>query len=275
MSFKREIMSYDGETGKAIVHTPTFGKIEGAIFFEHGIGERYKDDKGNIIPIEKLETLALPKFVKSSPALVPNFLYFFPQCNASNWSEGVSTKALKLFDDLCKLHNIEDRHCTGLSLGGYGTFWMAKWAYKFNQNRPGYFKSYGVVCGRGDNNSTKEVFEGTRWKVWHGTHDDSAHTYQYGINLWGILAAHGIKDKEFHAYPGAKHNIWDTVYNPDPSNTDGYFAWLMKTPAGSGEIADLKARLATALAERDELKADLDGIFNAAKIVSKGIAIPQ
>lgn len=266
--FKREILSYDGDTGKAIVQTPISGKIEGAVLFEHGVGEKYKDDKGNIVPIEKLETLALPKFVKSMPSLVPNFLYVFPQCNSSSWSETVSMKVLKFFDMLCAKFNIEERHCTGLSMGGYGTFWMAKYAYAFNGLRHGYFKSYGVICGRGDNNSPSPVFEGSRWKVWHGTQDDSAHTYQYGINLFGIIAANGVKEKEFHAYPGAKHNIWDQVYNPDPSNVDGYFAWLRKGSDNANEIAELKSALAVAKAERDALKSDLDTIKAAAKIVS-------
>lgn len=268
MAFKREVLSYDGTTGKAIVQIPTSGKIEAAILFEHGIGERYKDDNGNIIPIEKNETLALPMYVKNQPAKVPNFLYVFPQCNVGSWSESVSLKVLALFDQLCKLHNIEERHCTGLSLGGYGTFWMPKWAYKFNGNKPGYFKSYGVVCGRGDKNSPKEVFEGSRWKVWHGTEDETVHTYQYGINLFGELAAKGVKEKEFHAYPGGKHAIWNQVYNPDPANVDGYFAWLRgQQGVSSAELQKVTAERDEALAALATANGKLHAIGNGAKAV--------
>lgn len=246
----RSVEKYDG-SNYALVYRPTTMKPKGVILFLHGIGERKA--KGSI---DILEKLALPKVLKEGVEIP--YVVLAPQLNANGWWQDILENIFKKLDALAAEHSVTERHITGLSLGGGGTVNAVKFAYIYNGNKPGYFKSYGVVCGWMDNQvspTTKPYYEGTKWKIWHGTADPTV-AYSKGVFLYDQLTKNGI-EATLVTLEGVKHDAWTHAYNI--ARDDDYLQWLESFEASKQEPEPVD-ELAAARQRIAELESDLEAI---------------
>lgn len=258
----RSVEKYNG-SDYGIIYRPTTLKPKGVILFLHGIGEIKKNGG-----VEILEKLALPKVLGKDKIEIP-YIVFAPQLNANGWWENVLVGAFEKVDALAAEYGLTTKHITGLSLGGGGTVNAAKFAYTYNGNKPGYFKSYGVVCGWMDNQITstsKAWYEGSTWKVWHGTADPTV-VYSKGVFLYDQLNKNGIP-VSMVTLDNVKHDAWTHAYNV--SRNDDYIQWLeeidpVMDPVVEAPDQDDNSRITTLEIKVDSLTAKIEELLNQQK----------
>lgn len=174
------------------------------VLFLHGSGERGTD-------IELVKRHGPPKLIENGQKF--DFLVVSPQCPRKQWWD-VDTLA-NLVDDIIKRYDVdEDRiYCTGLSMGGYGTWEMAiKYPHKFAAIAP--------ICGDSFETRAGEIRHIPAW-VAHGGQDK-------GVNPRGSVAMVQTLQKYggevvFKYFPNGGHDVWTRTYD-DPE----FFAWLLK-----------------------------------------------
>jgi predicted peptidase len=176
---------------------------EAVILYLHGLGEVGMD-------LNVLYRNDIPKQIKTGlekPAVI-----IAPQVNSgTSWPKNTLLKAFTVLDT----YNL-DRHVTGLSLGGRGTYAAIINSYAHNGNQPGYFKTAAPIAG---NTATLDYtkYIGTAVKIYHGNRDTTI-----GINsdrkLYAYLKQHGI-DVQMKEY-NAGHSVWPMAYQ-----NDEYWAW--------------------------------------------------
>jgi predicted peptidase len=202
-----------GASGKYIEYTPTTMSPRGVILYLHGLGERGTD----ITLVERNEVPKLFKLGKEVPYIV-----IAPQLDLlyTQWPKGVIISMLNILDtyDL-------DKHVTGLSLGGWGTYGAILTAYEYNGNKPGYFKTAASVCGKSATTNW-DAFKGLYIKIYHGTKDG---TWSMGEDkrIADALTAIDKRDStnycSYKWYEGYGHAIWPMAYD---FSVDGYWWFL-------------------------------------------------
>jgi len=173
------------------------------IVFLHGAGERGDD-------LQKVKIHGIPKIFDTH--MNYNCIAVSPQC-PQNTFWVAELKNLKIFIDyIIKEYNIDETriYLTGLSMGGYGTWYMAM-AY------PNMFAAIAPVCGGGMPWNANVL----KMPVWafHGEADTVVPVLE-SINMVNKIN----EDKctaRLTVFPNVGHNAWDYAYN------DELILWLL------------------------------------------------
>ena len=201
------------------------------VLFLHGSGERGSD-------LAKVKVHGPPKLLGQIPELA-RAVVISPQCPSERWWIPEALKAL--LDEVLEAQGGKiDRgriYCTGLSMGGYGTWNMVA-------NYPALFAAAAPICGGGDPSRLKaEVvrkgvpdFDEARLRkakdlpiwVFHGAADTVVPQAESEM-LIDVLRAAGSKEVKFTSYPGVGHDSWTRTYE-DPE----FYRWLFAQRRGGG-----------------------------------------
>ncbi|MGY8769157.1 MAG: carboxylesterase family protein [Pirellulales bacterium] len=183
------------------------GKKVPLMLFLHGAGERGTD-------LEKVAKHGPPKMVQSGKDMP--FIVISPQCPTGVWWNTAENLDLlnKLIDTIIENNNVDESriYCTGLSMGGYGTWSLvAKYPKRFAAAIP--------ICGGGDPDHAEALTKTPLW-VFHGDADSVVPTKRSQEMVDAIKAVNG--DVKFTSYPGVNHDSWTATYN----NPEVY-EWLL------------------------------------------------
>lgn len=195
------------------------------ILFLHGAGHR-----GEYAPNET-ESLLGKRFTgyqQQSAAIV-----VFPRCRTDAWWSDPEMEAMTLaaLDQATKEWKGDEQrvYLTGLSMGGYGTWFLAA-------KYPKKFAAIVPVCGGIRTPTTiaippvstaadpftdvaKKIGKTPVW-VFHGAADDTISVTESQMMVVALRIAGG--DVRYTEYPGVGHNSWDRAYaEPD------FFPWLL------------------------------------------------
>jgi len=173
------------------------------LLFLHGSGERGTD-------IQLVKKNGTPGFVESMDDFP--FILITPQCpSVEIWD---SERLMAVLDEVTAHYNVDTTriYCTGLSMGGYGTFALAA-AY------PSRFAAIAPVCGGGFALTAEKLRNIPVW-AFHGDADPVVPPLESknmvdAINFFGGNA-------RLTLYPGVGHNAWEKAYS-DPE----LYRWLL------------------------------------------------
>ncbi len=174
------------------------------MLFLHGAGERGSN-------LNQVKKWGPPKRVseeKDSP-----FVVISPQCPKNKrWDP---TQLHSLVEHVAASHKIDRSrmYCTGLSMGGYGTWAMiAKY--------PKLFAAVAPICGGGDPATAKKITEIPIW-AFHGGADRVVPPSRSQAMIDAIKKAGGTNAK-LTIYPGVNHNSWSKTYA-----NEKVYEWLL------------------------------------------------
>jgi predicted peptidase len=180
-----------------LLYKPTTpkGKLP-LVMFLHGAGER-----GNNLELVKYH--GIPKLIEQGQDFP--FIAVSPQCPKDSWWP-LELEALKgLLDDIMTKHNVDKKriYLTGLSMGGYGTWYLAG-LY------PKTFAAIAPICGGGDFVLGKQL---THMPIWafHGDKDDVVPLAE-SQRMVDIVKKAGGKAK-LTVYKNVDHDSWTKTYN--------------------------------------------------------------
>ena len=199
------------------------------LLFLHGAGERGDQ-------LAKVKVHGPPKLTGKIEEL-KGCVVASPQCPAGEWWKPEVLKAL--LDEVGrKLDGKVDRtriYCTGLSMGGYGT-WSLVSKY------PDLFAAAAPICGGGDikrlggrvkrsgapDFDIKALERAKNLPIWafHGAADPVVPQKESEL-LVDALKAAGARSVKLTSYPGVGHNSWTKTYN-DPA----FYKWLFAQKRG-------------------------------------------
>jgi len=199
------------------------------VLFLHGAGERGDD---NVAQTDVGIGPAIEKELDRLPAV-----FVLPQCPKTRlWNEAeMQAMALKALSDSVKEFNGDTSrlYLTGLSMGGYGTWAIAK-------EHPKKFAALAVICGgvtrpRGlalpasmkdpampadPYLAVAEKIGSTPVWVFHGSADPAVPVTESRKMVEALKSVKG--DVRYTEYEGVSHNSWDRAYaEPD------FFTWLL------------------------------------------------
>jgi poly(3-hydroxybutyrate) depolymerase len=188
------------------------------ILFLHGSGERGSEGMDET-------QIGLPQAIRLHPDRWP-FVVVMPQVPFSHhhWTDpDMMAMAMAALDaEVKEFHGDRDRvYLTGLSLGGYGTWEIAKaYPHRFAAIVPvcgGVFWSYQPDRWREVNilpaEYARAVGRTPTW-IFHGADDPVVNPRQSLLMHQALKTVGG--DVRFWEYAGIKHNVWDRAYaEPD------------------------------------------------------------
>lgn len=184
------------------------------ILFLHGSGERGSDGMDQT-------QIGLPAAIRSHPERWP-FVVVMPQVpfNHHHWTDPdmMQMAIAALNASIKEFHGDRERlYLTGLSLGGYGTWEIAKnWPHTFAAVVPvcgGVFWSYAPTRWEDAGLPSEYARAVGRTPVWmfHGAVDPVVIPKQAEV-LYEALKANG-GDVRLWEYAGVRHNAWDKAYS--------------------------------------------------------------
>ena len=174
------------------------------MLFLHGAGERGSD-------LNQVKKWGPPKRVgeeKNFP-----FVVISPQCPKNKRWDPMQLHSL--VEHVAASHKIDRlrMYCTGLSMGGYGTWAMiAKY--------PKLFAAVAPICGGGDPSTAKKITEIPIW-AFHGGADRVVPPLHSQAMIDAVKKAGGTMAK-LTIYPGVNHNSWSKTYA-----NDKVYEWLL------------------------------------------------
>ena len=175
------------------------------IIFLHGYGERGDD-------LELVKKHGLPKMIEAGQDFP--FIVVSPQCpDTTVWPEQVD-ELNGLIDSLIAEYKVDTSrvYLTGLSMGGYGTWYLAS-------RYPEKFAAIAPICGGGGWWMTDSLKNIPIW-VFHGDADDVVPLIESEVMVNRVKGAGG--DITFTVYPGVAHDSWTETYdNPE------LYQWLL------------------------------------------------
>ncbi len=178
------------------------------IIFLHGYGERGDD-------LELLTKNGLPKNIAAGEDYP--FIIASPQCpETTTWPEQV-TELNGLLDHLIEKYDVDTErvYLTGLSMGGYGTwFWASK--------SPERFAAIAPICGGGGWWMAQKLINMPIW-VFHGDADPVVPLIESELMVNRIRTAGGAV--KFTVYPGVEHDSWTETYN-----NPALYEWFLNYP---------------------------------------------
>ena len=165
------------------------------MLFLHGAGERGDN-------LNQVKKWGPPKRV-SEKADFP-FVVISPQCPKNKrWDVA---QLHSLVTHVATTHKIDRSrmYCTGLSMGGYGTWAMiAKY--------PKLFAAAVPICGGGDPSTAKKIIGMPIW-AFHGGADRVVPPTRSQAMIDAIHKANG-QNAKLTIYPGVNHNSWTRTYS--------------------------------------------------------------
>ncbi|HVT99599.1 MAG TPA: prolyl oligopeptidase family serine peptidase [Acidobacteriaceae bacterium] len=215
--FLNRSLVVNGTLRRYVVYLPdTWNKQQAwpVILFLHGSGERGSEGMDET-------QIGLPQSIRLHPERWP-FVVVMPQVPFSHhhWTDpDMMTMAIAALDaEVKEFHGDRDRvYLTGLSLGGYGVWEIAKaYPHRFAALVPvcgGVFWSYQPDRWREVNTLPAEYarFVGrTPTWIFHGADDPVVNPRQSRLMFAALKASGG--DVRLWEYAGIKHNVWDRAY---------------------------------------------------------------
>lgn len=179
-------------------------KVWPLVVFLHGAGERGND-------LDKVKIHGPPMLVEQGRSFP--FILVSPQCPEGEW--WTEQPVLELIDHLEKTHRINPQkiYLTGLSMGGYGTWYFATRA-------PERFAAIAPICGGGVPYQMRWIKHLPVW-AFHGD-KDTAVPVEESTRLIAALKQQGNQNAKITVYPGVGHNSWSEAYN-----TEELYQWLL------------------------------------------------
>ena len=164
------------------------------LLFLHGAGER--GDNLDLVTVH-----GPPKLIKNGKKFP--FIVISPQCPKGSWWDAEGLDAL--LDEFIGKHAVDESriYCTGLSMGGYGT-----WALG-GQNAK-RFAALAPICGGGNRTDARRIGKKPVW-VFHGAKDRTV-PLDESQRMVDALKRRGSKPK-FTIYPEAGHDSWTKSYD--------------------------------------------------------------
>lgn len=166
------------------------------IIFLHGYGERGSN-------LELVKKHGLPKRIEAGDDFP--FVIVSPQCpDTTVWPVQV-IELNALLDHVIQTYRIDTRrvYLTGLSMGGYGTWYFAS---RF----PERFAAIAPICGGGGWWMHSHLVNTPIW-VFHGDADETVPLIESERMVDRIREAGG--DVTFTVYAGVGHDSWTETYN--------------------------------------------------------------
>lgn len=174
------------------------------MLFLHGAGERGDN-------LDKVKKWGPPKRVGSKKDFP--FVVISPQCPKNKrWDPA---QLHSLIEHVANSNKIDRSrmYCTGLSMGGYGTWAMiAKY--------PKLFAAVAPICGGGNPDTAKKITEVPIW-AFHGGSDRVVPLTRSQTMIDAIKKVGGMKAK-LTIYPGVNHNSWSKTYA-----NEKVYEWLL------------------------------------------------
>ena len=173
------------------------------MLFLHGAGERGED-------LTLVKKWGPPKLVEKDTKFP--FLVVSPQCPKKQRWDVEQMVALVKYVTATYRVDPSRMYCTGLSMGGYGTWAIAA-------KYPKLFAAVVPICGGGDPAQAKALSSLPIW-VFHGDKDKAVPLERSKEMVAAIREAGG--DVKLKIYPDVGHNSWSSTY----ANKEVY-KWLL------------------------------------------------
>jgi len=173
------------------------------MLFLHGAGERGED-------LELVKKWGPPKLVEKDTKFP--FLVVSPQCPKNQRWDVEQMVALVKYVTATYRVDPSRMYCTGLSMGGYGTWAIAA-------KYPKLFAAVVPICGGGDPAQAKALSRLPIW-VFHGDKDKAVPLERSKEMVAAIRDAGG--NVKLRIYPDVGHNSWSATY----ANKEVY-KWLL------------------------------------------------
>lgn len=178
------------------------------VLFLHGMGERGSD-------LNTVKVNGLPKLAEEQDF---PFILVSPQCplgveRYSNWLLHIDS-IYALLDELIAQYRVDKMrvYVTGLSMGGYGTWEIAK-------RYPRKFAAIAPICGGGSVEQLERLNDVPVW-AFHGAKDEVVPVDESKVMVKALREAGG--QVKLTIYPEAYHDCWTETYN-DPA----FYTWLL------------------------------------------------
>ena len=206
--YAMKTLQYETKSGIVIhyaVHVPNnipSDKPMPTILFLHGAGERGDTD----VDFSKVYVTGLPKNLIHDASFENfPFIVIIPQCPSHLYWPMLVLELNEILNILIHEYPIDTRrlYLTGLSMGGYGTWYLA---YAF----PHRFAAIAPICGSGIKSSANRLKHLPIW-IFHGT-DDPVIPYSESLFLFeSIKNAHG--NVKLTSYDHVGHDSWTQTYD--------------------------------------------------------------
>lgn len=223
------------------------------ILFLHGAGERGTDGLRQTM-------VGLGPAVKLRQKTFP-FLVVFPQCEdigsraLNGWQAGSPNgkRARQILNAVEKDYNVDAKHriLTGWSMGGYGTWSIAK-------ATPKHWSSVVPIAGGGEPKSLSGLSKVPIW-AFHGVHDRAVLSRESRRMVNALKKTGG--NPRYTEIPKIGHDVWKDVYD-----NDLLYEW-MRNPTQSGAPA------VTAFQKKQDRLQELEGEFIPAVEISRAISV--
>ncbi len=179
------------------------------VLFLHGAGERGDD-------LEMVKGHGPPKLAAGGRDFP--FVLVAPQCPAGGWG-WVPAELAALLDAIEKKYRVDpDRvYCTGLSMGGGGT-WRVACEY------PKRFAAIAPICGGGDPRDVERIKHVPTW-AFHGAKDDTVPLKRMQDMVDALRKAGG--KVALTVYPDVGHGSWTRTYD-----NEAFYRWLLSNQRG-------------------------------------------
>ena len=184
------------------------------VLFLHGAGER-GDGSEEKLPLVCVN--ALSKYAEEGEEYP--FILLCPQCPENIVWNNIVLTLRALVDKIAAQYSVDpDRIvCTGLSMGGFGTWEMGV-------TYPDFFAAIAPVCGGGFSWRAALLKDMPVW-AFHGD-ADSVVPISYSETMVEAIKKAGGNPK-FTVFPGVNHNSWDSAYQ-----TTDVVKWLTEQRKG-------------------------------------------
>ena len=165
----------------------------------HGAGERGKGKED----LKKVDINGFSEYLKTAEH---NCIVVMPQCPENTFWAARGETIIKFIEHLIKEYNVDEEkvYLTGLSMGGYGTWFTA-------MARPDMFAAIAPVCG-GGMAWNAEVLKMPVW-AFHGAEDPVVSVTQ-SDEMVSALKKCGA-DITYTKIDDVGHNVWDYTYDKE------------------------------------------------------------
>ena len=208
---KRTIHNEEAWIFPFVSYTPEISEEKLPLILQlHGAGER--GDGLDDLPL--VEKWGFSETVKAGEYPC---VFVFPQCPKDAFWAGRVESILRFLDQLLEAYPIDREriYLTGLSMGGYGTWYTAMAA-------PERFAAIAPVCGGGMAWNAGVL----RMPVWafHGVEDPTVSVHESDAMV-EALQRHG-RNVRYSRLEGVDHSVWLQAYNEE------LISWLLEQARG-------------------------------------------